>query len=344
MKKLITALAALYALAGPIDAQTIKTETEYLNNPLRQGFSLQRTELDIGNFVAKHDLRENLAGMQGATDVAILMQKKIIPDTNYASSLAILNLGNFDGKDETFLDAYFGTKDGNLGLELGTGARKAAEPRHFFIATAKNFSITDKLSTSTEFGFLSKDPLQENKDRWYGYTALFTKEAFAALGNEVNATHVITGLNLDNVGDFSWYRHDRQTGIWHLKTRLAVGNIDRSYYNSDFQQVASYIVTIPSFFATHFSPVWGRGDETFGANIAGDNQSTTAMAGLGVKTPVGYIAAGTDTKFVNNESSTGAYLGYYNNFSVLGIKGSVEINYSGRTHQADAYVKMNKPL
>jgi hypothetical protein len=344
MKKTLTTLAILCALANPLQSQTIKTETQHVDNESRQGFTLQRTELDIGNFVAKYDFK-NMKGVKGAKDASMIMQKGIIADTNYSSSLSVLNVGNLTGiNDETFFDAYLGSSNGDIGLELGTSLRKAAEPRKYFIASAKNFSITDKLKFTTEFGYLSKDPLQENKDRWYGYTALFVKEAYVALGNEINATHIIGGLNLGDVGSFSWYRKDRLTGEWLLKERFAAENIDESYYNTDFQQKATYIVTIPAFFSTYLFKPWGRGDFAAGADLKGDNCSTSAILAASTKTPAGSFAIGTDTRWDSHGSNTGTYLGYINKFSIDGINFELEVNGSTRTEQVDAYMKANIPV
>jgi hypothetical protein len=84
-KTLIAALALLFGANAY--AQTVKTETAYINNSDKQGIPKQRTELSIGDLILRHDYNPNLGRSTGAKDVSMIMYSNVIPDSSEAHQL-----------------------------------------------------------------------------------------------------------------------------------------------------------------------------------------------------------------------------------------------------------------
>ena len=338
--RVITSLAMLYALNTGLNAQVIDTAkgmpksvtTETSITP--SGVPIHGTSLKVGPLMIRHEANK--------VDVTGVFLDNIVQKENFFVNGAILNVGNYDGKDEVFFDITSRANYDSItyGLEGGSSLRETGTPRQFAIATIENLPVKYGIKTSLEGALITKDPLQGQKEnQHYGWIAAYNENLFASTGYAAGDKQVFTGINTKDFGQFTWYKNNAAGG-WQVKTRTSFGNVDDKFYNAGFQANATRLFTIPQFYDIHLKPSQTRGDYTLGFDVTNDTKGTVTKIVPGVKTSVGYLGVGAES----NSTSTGIYGSYYNNFNVLGIKGSVEANYNGRTKDVCGYVTINAEL
>ena len=338
--RIITSLAMLYALNTGLDAQVIDTAKDMPKSVATEtsitpsGVPIHGTNLNVGPLTVRHEVNK--------TDITGVFLDNIVQKENFFVNGAILNVGNYDGKDEAFLDitSRANYNDVTYGLEGGSSLRKTSVPRQFAIATIENLPVKQGIKTSLEGALITKDPLSDQKEnQYYGWIAAYDDKMFASTSYAAGDKQVFTGINTKDFGQFTWYKNNA-TGGWQIKTRTSFGNVDEKFYSSGSQINTTRLFTIPQFYDIHLKPSQTRGDYTLGFDITSCTKETITKIVPGVKTLVGYIGFGAES----NSTITGIYGSYYNNFDVLGMKGSVEANYNGRTKDVSGYVTVNAEL
>jgi hypothetical protein len=342
-RNIITSIAMLYALNTGLTAQTsgvaenrIQTSVATQTSITPSGVPMHMTSLDVGKVTLKHE--------SNTTDVSMLSLTDIIKKENLAITGILVNAGNFDGKDELFLDLMSTVNHNNItySLEAGSSLRKTSIPRQFAIGTVENIPLTYGIKASLEGALVTKDPLNnETKNSYYGWTAMHTNKLFASVSYLPTAKQLFTGINTKDFGQFTWYKHNNN-GSWQIKTRTAAENVDEKFYSAESQTNITKLFTVPQFFSIHLNPPQTRGDYTLGFDVTKNNNNTTTKILPGIKTTLGYLGIGTESE--SSSKKTGVYASYYNKFNVSGIKGSVEVNYNGRTKNVDGYLTLNKEL
>ena len=321
----------------------VKTEDDIQDTQDRKGVALHRTELSVGPLRFKYDAMTNLSHADNLKNVSGIYLDKIVDQKDVKSWACLLSIGNHDGKDETFAD--IGSKvisdETSYILDLGSSVRQTSIPRKYFIATAQDVPLLGQFKATADASILTKDPLQnEGAARFYGWIGAYNDNAFLSYGNEIHNKHVFAGITgFKDFGYLGWYKKFAD-GTWFIKNRLAEGQVDDKYYSTANMIFSTRTFVVPSFFGTHLSPSQTRGDITLGFDMNGNKDNTTMTIKPGVSTPVGQFALGTDTKFQNNQSTTGLYASYYNNISVAGANFRAELDYSGLTKSANAYIWM----
>jgi len=351
MKKssLLALLGLFYALNT--NAQTVSTEENIPLTHQRRGFSLIRGKADfptdIGDVTARYDAFTNLSPSDSLSNVAGLFVSNTLKKDGTSITRAgygFIDIGNPNktsalilnptGNNELFLDAWISSEyvGQKAKLEIGTSLRQASIPRHFFMTTLEDVTISSGLKTMLEYGYFTKDPLQnEGADRSYALVAAYTNNVFASAGNELH--NQFYALNINNLKDFGILARCNHwaNGSWMARLMASFDDVDTTFYNNSFTKKDVEADAVPSFFGLYRSTPVLRANETLDATITGDDKTTTARIIGGVKINAPYIGklslgVGPITNFSNSTSKTGYYITAYKDVSIGGFTAALEFN------------------
>jgi hypothetical protein len=339
--RLLLALALVLGYNAASAQAKVSTETELVSTESKKGIPLHRTEIILDQLKIKYDALKNFSPTDDQQNIGAIFLNDVYRDSAQSISIGALNLGNFNGDDETFWDAWttIKHKDQTFGIDVGSSVRKKFSPRYYIIGSSENISLSNNIKLAADLAYVTPNAAQnEQSYRIYAWAGLCSPELFISLGNEIKTKHAIVKLANTDLGYFGWFKKSPD-GTWSITNTLAAGEINNNFYNNQNMIKINRAFVMPSFFVTYLDPSESRGAYTIGIDINGDSISTTARILPGLKTPIGSIGIGTETKISDNTPNTGVLGAYFNTFSVSGIQGSVEINYNGRTKDLEGHVK-----
>ena len=337
------ALLCRYNANGQVAQTTpikVLTETSISANKTGSGIPMPRTAINTGQFSFKNDTYFNFKG-KNPNDVTSLFYNKNYDKKNLSLDLGILNVGNFDGKDEIFFDASITKKQDNknITLEIGKSIKKDCESREWAIVYLRNPKI------SGDIGYFAQGPtFKKNteilKYAWLGY---HNNHTYVALGNEIDRTWGFVGVKgYSDFGTFTLGKYDRQNGDVWIKSQTAIGDVNQKFYCTELFDVASSYFVVPAFHTKHFSPLSTKGDVAlkveYKKNGTTNVQESEIMIGTN-KTPI-QLSVGINTEYTSDATTSNAVIEAYKEFKIGKCDGSIEAKYNNRTEDLTAYLTL----
>lgn len=312
-------------IANPFN---INLETAIVN-PDNQMINFQRIQIGNKDVEFKYDFNGK------KNDVARL--KVNLPKD---IGLALYNVGDLNGKDMVYWEAWKTIKTGDKSsvlVDIGTGAGKGREPEYFAIVNFKNNKLFVEgaiYEAASRLGKIDKSI--------YGLAAYDFGHAYIGAGKNTNTLVGITGLKgFKDVGMLTFALYDKETKGWSFISQTAAGNVNQSFFSKDnFDFVTEYFA-IPAFFPTHFSPQVTKGKYTLKVNGSGKSGKTELEGKLGWNNKILPIAAGVNTLNEQGKTEVGAVVEIYKPFKLKnGVSGAVEAKYNTRSKAATAYLTL----
>ncbi|MBN2566752.1 hypothetical protein JXB02_01545 [Candidatus Woesearchaeota archaeon] len=355
LKKALLTAAAVYTIATGAQAQTeakpvldrVHSETSFVENEKKEGLPYQRVWVTGDKVQLRYDAGFDLAKGDRTIDKAGLYVMDVLSDGRRSMNLAVVNLGNYDGNDETWGFSWIRLPvgDATAALDYGMSVQQHGPGRSYVYGMLEGVKA-GPLTLYADAALMAKDRATgEERNRLFGFVAGSTDDAFLSIGNTINATSVFafyTGS--DALGTLTWYKHDRETGVWHIKNRIGAGKKQEGFYTTKNAHNVARIFTVPSFYDTHLPPPMTKGTYSLGLDLSGDDGSMTVKALPGVQTAVGMIGLGAETQWTGKTTDTGLVASYYTTTSVGDLDAKVEANYNARTRQADAWITLDYTL
>ena len=350
LKKILSGIALTSALLlgynanAQIKPVSISTETSIVENRIENkntfGIPMQRVEINTEPVVVKYDSYFNLKG-KNPDDVASIFFNKVYNKKDLSLDLGVLNVGNFNGKDELFFDVL-ATKKVNkteATLEVGKSTREIAASREWVIVYFRNPKISADAGYFAQ-GSTFNTNTKIQKYAWLGY---HDNHKYIALGNEIDRTWGFFGVKgYSDFGTFTLGKYDRNTGDVWIKSQTAVGDVNQKFYCTELFDVAASYFVVPAFHTKHFSPLSTKGDVAlkleYKKNGTTKTQETEAMIGTN-KTPI-QIGLGINTEYKDNSSTSNAVVELYKEFKIGKIDGSAECRYNNRTEDVAGYLML----
>jgi hypothetical protein len=326
-------------ILSDIGFRKVSTETA----ATADGIPMHRTEIVNNNVTVKYDAKFRTKPTDAPVDIGGISFDKIYSDSTINIAAGLTSVGNLDKETEYFLDASITKQYGDITatLDIGKGARSTGPSREYLIGVFRHPNVSSEIGWFPQGSTFNK----HTEILQYEWVALHNDNAYVGGGNEVDRTWIFAGIKgMEDFGTFAFAKYDRKSGDVWVKSQTAYGNADRGFFSTETFNVAASYLCVPPFFVKHFSPISTKGDAAL--KIEYKNCPSTGNAEsevmLGTNTTPIQVGIGVNTGYKGNTSISNVVAELYKEFSVAGIKGSVEVRYNNRTGDASGYVKLSK--
>lgn len=299
-------------------------------NTTDQALQFQRIKLMNDNFGVEYDFNKT------KNDIARISLK----DKNIG--LNLYNVGNLDGKDIAYWEAWkeFNEGKNSFLIDVGTGHGKTTLPQYFVIGRMSN----DK--TFLEAGiFNESDKLFQPDKSLYGYAGYDFGDAYVGVGKNPDKYVGIAGIKgFEDLGNLTYALYNPETKSWNIKSQTSFKNANQKFFNKELFDYAGELFSVPPFFPVHFSPVMTKGDVTMKLMGNGDDKKTELEAMVGIDNAIIPFGIGVNNLSKDGKNNTNFALELYKGFKAAGLDGYIEARYNARTGDINGYIVLNYQL
>jgi len=315
----------------------VSTETSLIGSKDNSGVLMQRLETGNDAWTFKYDYSPKLNFDTKPVNVGLFSLNKLYNKNNWNVGVEGFQVGNFDGKDTWFVDAWVSKKHKDISamLDLGLGFPDTKYTQVYAIASFKH----PKTSLCGAFYKVSPE-----ETRYYGYAAYHDHNVYGVVGNKVHTSFAMAGVyDLEHFGNLTFGTHNRETGDVWIKSQTAVGDVNKKFYSVGTFDLASDILSMPMFQPIHLGPLSTKGDYAlkleYKKNSAKNTHETEIMVATD-KIPFVQVGVGLNTEYNCGKSISNIAVELYKEVKLGKFSGSAEARYNAKTSTATGYVKM----
>lgn len=331
-----------YNASAQVAPTKIAAETSIVSNKDMDGILMQRLETGNDAWTFKYDYHPKLGFDTKPVNAGMLSLNKLYDKKDFTIGIEGFQVGNFNGKDTWFVDAW-GTKkykDLSFMLDLGLGFPSDGYVQTYAIATFKH------PKTTISGAFYKVDP---EEMRYYGYAAYHDHNIYGVIGNKINTGFAMAGIyDLEHFGSLTFGTFDRKSGNIWIKSQTAVGEVNNGFYSVQTFDLASDILSMPMFLPVHLNPLSTKGDYALKLEYKRSADKKTHETEMMVSTdkiPFIQLGVGLNTEYSCGRSISDVAIEVFKEqaFKVAGkdMKYSIESRYNNRTHELTGYIKFS---
>jgi hypothetical protein len=317
----------------------VATETSIIESKDNSGILMQRIETGNDAWTFKYDYNPKLNFETKPVNVGLFSLNKLYNKNNTNIGAEVFQVGNFDGHDTWFVDAWVSKKHKDISAMLDVGLGFPGDSKFIQKYSIASFEHP-KISSAAAFYNVSPE-----ETRYYGYLAGHSNNLFGVVGNKINTSFAAAGIyGLENFGTVNFGTYDRQTGNIWIKSQTAVGNVNDKFFSVPTIRLLSNLLALPAFQPIHLSPLSTKGDYAlkleYKKNAEKDIQETEIMLATD-KTPFVQVGIGVNTEIKCGKATSNLAIELFKEQKFGKFTGSAEARYNARTSTATGYVKMS---
>ncbi len=314
-------------------------ESSIISNKDMDGILMQRIETGNDDWTLRYDYNSKLNFDKKPANVGMLSLNSLYDKNNINVGAEVFQVGNLDGKDTWFVDAWASKKykKTSFMIDAGLGFPSTKYLQTYAIASFNHPKTTIK---GAFYNVSSKET------RYYGYISYHNHNIYASVGNKINTGFAIAGTyGFKSFGNMTFGTLDRKTGDIWIKSQTAIDNVNQKFYSAETFDLASDILSMPMFQPIHLNPVSTKGNYAlkleYKYSETRKSHETEVMLAT-KKIPFIELGVGVNTEYKENCTNSSFALELFKEVRFGKFSGSAEARYNHRTKTGTAYIKMSR--